>query len=201
MSFKEYIESKKIEQRLANLTLVRKEINLSWVKTKINNFIKRMGGIFTYEEIYNEILTNDIVAAMFAKDPGRQNISENLVQTYLNISKEIEDVRFDETGKIYYGYGAQPGLTKNADFCFNGIYITQKYTGENNGGAQDNQYNDVIQFLTYGSKKQKVGALVDGWYWEEGGKRKQLEKYFQNNPNVYIFSADDYKEYGDDIFV
>lgn len=201
MSFKEYIESKKIEQRLANLTLVRKEINLSWVKTKINNFIKRMGGIFTYEEIYNEILTNDIVAAMFAKDPGRQNISENLVQAYLNISKETEDVRFDETGKIYYGYGAQPGLTKNADFCFNGIYITQKYTGENKGGAQDNQYNDVIQFLTYGSKKQKVGALVDGWYWEEGGKRKQLEKYFQNNPNVYIFSTDDYKEYGDDIFV
>ena len=187
MSFKEYIESKKIEQRLANLTLVRKEINLSWVKTKINNFIKRMGGIFTYEEIYNEILTNDIVAAMFAKDPGRQNISENLVQAYLNISKETEDVRFDETGKIYYGYGAQPGLTKNADFCFNGIYITQKYTGENKGGAQDNQYNDVIQFLTYGSKKQKVGALVDGWYWEEGGKRKQLEKYFQNNPNVVLY--------------
>ena len=86
MSFKEYIESKKVEQRLANLTLVRKEINSSWVKTKINNFIKRMGGIFTYKEIYNEILTNDIVAAMFAKEPGRQNISENLVQAYLNIS-------------------------------------------------------------------------------------------------------------------
>ena len=98
MNFKEYIESKKTEQRLANLALIRTEINLSWVKTKINNFIKRMGGTFTYEEVYNEILTNDIVAAMFAKEPGRQNISENLIQTYLNISKETAIIETIDIG-------------------------------------------------------------------------------------------------------
>lgn len=200
MTFKEYVEIEKINKRKENLTIVRKEIDKQWVRIKIENFIKRMGGMFTYQQIREEILNSDIIAALFAKDPAKQNISENLVQSYLNISKETEDIRFDQNGQIYKGCGAKTNLTKNADFCFNGVYITQKYIGENKGGAQDNQYNDVVQFLTYGSKQHKVGALVDGKYWEEG-RREQLEDYFKNNRNVYIFSADEYKEYGDDIFV
>lgn len=64
-------------------------------------------------------------------------------------------------------------------------YATQKYTSEA-GGAQDNQRNDVIDFLKRGSIKNKVAAVVDGKYWDEW--KDVLKKEFSNNPNVLITS-------------
>ena len=55
-------------------------------------------------------------------------------------------------------------------------------------------FNDVILFLQNGSIKHKVAAIVDGWYWEENGKKNELIELFKENNNVFIFSADDYKE-------
>ena len=69
---------------------------------------------------------------------------------------------------------------------WNGCYATQKYT-DGNGGAQDNQRNDVIDFLKRGSIKHKVAAIVDGTYWDK--YRPQLVQEFANNPNVIITSV------------
>lgn len=63
--------------------------------------------------------------------------------------------------------------------------MTQKYTMEA-GGAQDNQRNDVIDFLRRGSIAHKVGAILDGDYWDK--ERNTLRALFQNNPNVWITS-------------
>ena len=71
-------------------------------------------------------------------------------------------------------------------------YITQKYT-RGNGGAQDNQYRDVIQFLTYGSKQHKVAAYVDGSYYTDE-KRSELKRIFADNPNVQICPLGDLYE-------
>ena len=51
------------------------------------------------------------------------------------------------------------GNTKSADFQYGEYYATQKYT-DGSGGAQDNQRNDVIDFLKRGSIKHKVAAIV-----------------------------------------
>lgn len=195
MNFYEYVEQKKRDQRTVNLNLVRQEINKSWVKTKINNFLNRFLG-FTYEEVRQKILTDDVVAALFAKDPGRQNISEIAAADFLKLVgwKQLPNggpnsFSFSETGELIQGTSS--GGTKTVDFIRGDVYASQKYT-MGNGGAQDNQYRDVINFLTLGSKQHKVCAIVDGDFYLK--KRDELIKMFANNSNVAIYSVEDFIE-------
>lgn len=195
MNFTEFVELKKVEKRLENIVLVRKEIDKASVQTKINNHLQKFNELFSYQDIYSQILENDIVASMFCKDPSKQNISENLVASELNVPKLPASgrkcVRFDESGDMVSVNCI--GATKSADFFIDGIYYTQKYTKEA-GGAQDNQYADVVDFLIKGSIKHKVGAIVDGDFWTE--KRNLLKTHFSDNPNVKIVSMDELKEGG-----
>ena len=76
MNFIELVEQRKIEARKQNILEVRKDIDKSWVKDKINNHIQRFDGMFSAEDVRKQILENDLVASMFAKDPSKQNITE-----------------------------------------------------------------------------------------------------------------------------
>ena len=194
MNFIEHVEQKKKEARKKNIKQVREEINLSWVKEKIVNHVKAFDGLFTYEDIYNGILTNDIIASKFCKDPSKQNISEKLAAEVLGLKKLPASgkncIRFSDTGDIVNT--ANPNHhSKSADFLFQGYYATQKYTNEE-GGAQDNQRNDVIDFLKRGSLKHKVAAIVDGAYWEK--YRPIIQEEFKDNPNVLITSITEITE-------
>lgn len=186
MNVIEYIERKKLEARINNIKEVRNCINEQWVKTKINNHIKRFPDL-DYNDIITQIIDNDIVASFFCKDPNKQNISEKLCSELIGQKKLKEIVRFNKNGDVVSKNGVDE--TKSADYYINGYYITQKYTNEN-GGAQDNQFNDVVDFLSKGSIKHKVGALLDGHYWIS--KSKLLKKKFENNKNIIIFSIEDY---------
>lgn len=75
-------------------------------------------------------------------------------------------VRFSTKGEIISS--KELNCSKAADFYIGSYYITQKYTGENNGGAQDNQYEDVIRFLTLGSMRLQgtFGYRYGGEYLE-----------------------------------
>lgn len=195
MRFVDYVEKLKLEARKQNIRLVREEIDRPWVKTKINTFITAWDGMWTAEEVKEQILTNDLVAAKFAKDPGRQNIGEVAVNNLLGADKKlgVNQVRFDATGEMVSG-PASAGCSKSADyFLDDGIYYTQKFT-TGFGGAQDLAYHDVVEFLEKGSLLYKVGAILDGTYWDSG-KRESLKRYFADNPNVVIVSMDDIKQY------
>lgn len=187
MNFSKYVEDKKKEIRKNNIQEVRKDIKKSWVQEKINNYLLNNPGLFTKEEIENNIIENDIVASFFCKDPAKQNISEKLCAEVLNLNKLPASgkncIRFNDKGEIV---SSSSGNTKSADFLINGAYATQKYT-LSFGGAQDNQKNDVIDFLKRGSIKYKVMAILDGEYWDK--YRNQLIILFQNNPNIYITSV------------
>jgi hypothetical protein len=187
MDFTAYVESKKKEARLANIEEVRREIDHSWVKTKIENHIAAFDGIMSAEEVREAILTNIIVASKFCKDPGKQNISEKLAAEVLGLNKLPAQgkncIRFNNSGDIV---SVSSGNTKSADFILNEYYATQKYTTDE-GGAQDNQRNDVIDFLTRGSIQYKVAAIVDGPYWDK--HRDELITMFADNPNVLITSV------------
>lgn len=190
MKFRELVEEAKKLQRRLNIDEVRNSLDERWVKIKVNNHAEKFDGLFTYEDIIEQIKTNDIVASMFCKDPSKQNISEKMVEKILGISKlpasGVNSIRFTPDGKLT---GVKSiGVSKSADFLFNGIYFTQKYTAES-GGAQDNQYNDVVDFLVKGSINYKVGAIVDGEYWDK--KRDALREHFKDNPNVVVVSVDD----------
>lgn len=195
MKFIDYVEKLKLEARKQNIRIVREEVDKSWVKTKINTFITAWDGMWTAEEVKNQILTNDIVTAKFAKDPSRQNIGEVAVNNLLGADKKLgaNQARFNANGEIVSG-PAKAGCSKSADyFLDDGMYYTQKFT-TGSGGAQDLAYHDVVEFLEKGSLLYRVGAILDGTYWESG-KRESLKRYFADNPNVVIVSMDDIKQY------
>lgn len=187
MDFTSYVESKKKEARRQNIAQVRAEIDKAWVSEKINNHVANFDGLFSYDEIKEAILSNDIVASKFCKDPAKQNISEKLAEEALKTKKLPQvgknSIRFNDDGEIV---SSASGNTKAADFFINGFYATQKFTMEA-GGAQDNQRNDVIDFLKKGSISHKVAAIVDGDYWET--YRPILKEMFTDNPNVWITSV------------
>ena len=193
MNFTAYVKEEKIKARKRNIEEVRQDIDKAWVKEKIKNHIIAFDGLFTYDEIRQQILTNDLVASKFCKDPSKQNISENLAAKVLGWEKKPSQgskcIRFNDDGDIV---STSAGNTKSADFQELGYYITQKYT-EGEGGAQDNQRNDVIDFLKRGSIKHKVMAVVDGDYWDSKYKALLIEE-FKNNPNVKITSVTELTE-------
>lgn len=156
---------------------------------KIYNFAKKFG--FSIDDVNHAIQDNLFLAACFSKDPSKQNFTEKLVAEVLGVEKLSPAgencIRFDENGDIVSTN--KGNVSKSADFYIDNRYYTQKYTNET-GGAQDNQYKDVVDFLVKGSKKHLVGAIVDGAYWTSGHKAKLIEM-FKENPNVVITSVDE----------
>lgn len=194
MNFIDFVEKKKIEARKNNIKEIRADIDKAWVKEKISNHMDSFSGLFSYDEIRQGILESDLIASKFCKDPSKQNISEKLAAEVLGIDKLPASgkncIRFNDKGDVV---SASDGgrNTKSADFLFEGYYATQKYTSEE-GGAQDNQRNDVIDFLKRGSINHKVAAIVDGVYWEK--YRPILREEFKDNPNVLITSITEITE-------
>ena len=192
MNFTKFVEEEKRKARLKNIEELRKDINKPRVQEKINNHVKAFEGLITAEEIKDGIMNNLIIASKFIKDPGRQNISEKLAAEVLGLEKlpaaRQNCIRFNDEGDIVWIKGTN---TKSADFIYNGYYATQKYT-DNEGGSQDNQFADVVDFLKRGSIKHKVAAIVDGAYWDT--HRPLLEETFADNPNVLITSVTEITE-------
>ena len=186
--FEELVSEKEKELRAKNLQELRENLNSSDTILKITNFCEKHG--FSTEEIIQRIKDDDFAASVFAKDPSKQNFTEKLVAELLKVKTLPQSgkncVRFNKEGDICFTKTSE--TSKSADFVINNTFITQKYT-RSAGGAQDNQYADVVDFLVKGSKKHKVAAIVDGSYWDK--KRKELKDFFHSNPNVKILSMDD----------
>lgn len=195
-SFCELVEQTKQQMRFQAIQDIRQKIKETWAQEKINNYLKRFPNIIDKKMLEEKILTDDVVASFFCKDPSRQNISEKLAAELLSPlgfrklpQTGKNSVRFDSQGKIT---ASGLGATKAADFVFeNNCYATQKYTMED-GGAQDNQRNDVIDFLEKGSLQGDVMAILDGEYWDKW--RPNLKEYFCSNPNVKIVSVSELLE-------
>ena len=189
MNFEQLLNKRKIEMRKENMRILRENIDSADVKVKITNHAKRFDNMFSYEEIKEQILTNDLTASLFCKDPSKQNIAETYGLELLKLKKLSSQgkncIRFSPTGEIVH---TSTGNTKSADTIYKDAYTTMKYT-EEDGGAQDNQKRDVIEFLEKGSKKYKVCAILDGPYWKKG--REELKELFKDNPNVVAITSID----------
>lgn len=137
MNFPRYVEKKKKEMRKENIQKARTDIAEAWIQEKIGNYLQNNPGLFTKEEVENNILNNDIVVSFFCKDPAKQNTSEKLCAEILGLTKLPASgkkcVRFNDNGDIV---SSSSGNTKSADFFIDGAYATQKYT-LSFGGAND----------------------------------------------------------------
>ena len=193
MNFTKYVENEKAKLRLANIEELRKDIDKPWVQEKIQKHVEAFSSIINEEEVKQGILYNIIIASKFCKDPGKQNISEKLAIEVLKVKKlpsfGKNCIRFTPQGEITAIN--QGGNTKSADFMLDEYYATQKYTKEM-GGSQDNQKQDVRDFLEKGSINYKVAAILDGDYWDYW--RPILKEEFKNNSNVLITSVTELTE-------
>lgn len=181
--FEEYVHQIRKEQLKKNTVLFRKEIHTAAAQKKIANYAELH--FRSKEEIEQKILTDDIFAEVFAKDPIKQNFTEKIAENLLGVAAQpTKGMSFSPGGELQKG--ANFRNSKTVDFIKDGVYITQKYTN-GTGGGQDNQFRDVITFLEYGSKKHRVAAYVDGSYYTPK-KIEQLKEHFRGNSNVQICS-------------
>ena len=182
-SFEKYIDTIRMQKLKENIKPLREQIHSGWAQKKIENWAMRYG--YDKNEVEEKILMDDMFAVSFVKDPMKQNYTEKIAEQLLQV-KHLPNISmsFTKEGELCPHPAAEN--SKTVDFIKDGVYITQKYT-RGQGGSQDNQYRDVIQFLTYGSKNYKVAAYVDGSYYTPA-KRQELKKMFEHNPNVQICS-------------
>lgn len=189
MIYSQLVKETRIKQFKRNTKEVVSLIGTKELDKKIETYLEKVP-FTSKQEVENKIQNDELFAVFFTKDPLRQNIGEKVFCEYLNVKTLPQSgknaIRFSVKGEIISS--KELNCPKAADFHIGSYYIMQKYTGENNGGAQDNQYEDVVHFLTLGSTNHKVCACVDEWYWEQNGKRKELQKLFSNNKNVIICS-------------
>ncbi len=193
-------EDIKIKMRKDNIDELRNSINEKWVEIKIKNYLERFPFLdLTYEDVVNEIMSNDLVASFFAKDPNKQNITE---KTIANIIKNLNFVsnfqNYNSKTEIFVVNGEIVNKralgVKSMDYSFVSknitYYVTQKYT-KGKGGSQDNQFHDVVSFLQ-NCKNNKLTdtaflAIVDGDYYTEE-KIKTLQELTTFNSFVLSIS-------------
>jgi hypothetical protein len=186
-----------------NLTQLKEDVRLRkpYIIKKVESYCEKWGDDF--DSVINEIITNDRFARFFIKDPKKQNVYESIFLNHVNgigynISKLTSHgknaVCLDNDGNIVYG-SSKINTTKSMDFIGkdddgNITYYYHKYTNEA-GGAQDNQYNDVVHFLTNASKNNDditFVAVCDGNYYKD--KMEELKSICGNN--VKVMTIDDF---------
>lgn len=184
-------ENLKIKQRENNLNELRKEINKSWVTTKIKNHLERNTFLsLSVQDLKDRIMKDDLLASFFIKDPSKQNFTEIYIADFLSkieSFKNFKNLASNSNLFLFNGNIVEKRVNgiKSIDYTwdFNDkkVYASQKYI-KDNGGAQDNQFNDMITFLenTALSKEMIFIALIDGAYFNTA-KISVLKKYEKEN--------------------
>ena len=168
-------EYKKQLQR--NIALVRQQIDNADFALKIRNHAEKFGRDFS--EVKSKILEDDMYAEFFAKDPAKQNIYEKLAADYIaNLDGVIGFRNLPNSAKMFIVEGRltskRTNDVKSIDFHFRvgimNVYVSHKYIKATYGGAQDNQYNDIRNFLRNCNKlatgKDYFIAICDGPYFD-----------------------------------
>ena len=196
---KNIIDVKDTAKRLLDGTQTSDDV---WLLTKINNHLDRYGLSADIEDFLFRVSTEEYLASMFAKDASKQNMSEILQKSFLSnrgiyvdkLPAAGKDAVRLLNGQLIYGNDRGGKATKSIDFNRNGELIFAKVT-TGQGGGQDNQYRDVIDFLKEANKydvkygDRKFTALVDGDYYTEE-KLKTLNKF--ETKNIRITSSDEF---------
>ena len=175
--------------------------------TKINNHINRFKLDSNVNDICKKIVNDRDFASLYAKLPAKQTSSEKTQLLYLK-NKGISLTNLVAGGKealrlldgdIIKGDDRGGKATKSFDFVRTdkNEYVFAKVT-TGNGGGQDNQYRDVLDFLK--QSKEYINkhnnditfvALVDGDYYTQ--KRLEGLKIYECD-RIKITNSDEYKD-------
>lgn len=202
--------SKKLKE---NIKEVHKDIKSPSMQIKILNYSKKYQLESNYVE---QLIIDDINFAMgFAKDPGRQSIHENIAAKHIESLDVVDQygsfIKLPSSGKNAK-YVTSNGVkhenednVKSIDFEIKieekTIYATCKYT-KDEGGAQDNQYADVQEYVravvnmsTQGNAEDNEYfiVIVDGEYYAKAGRKEALSQ--AGLGTIPILSVNDVEEY------
>lgn len=162
-----------------------------YLQLKITNQVEMKS--LDYDIVINKIKKDELYASFFAKDPLKQNVAKKLQLELLqkvnincnNLPTSGKNTFYLNNGKLTKKKSIDS--TKSLDFYDEKekTFYYAKYTNEN-GGAQDNQYNDVKKFIKEASKycnlnndNYKFVLLIDGNYYTKR-KIKCLTKFITN---------------------
>lgn len=203
MTVSEIIEARSIIRRQKNILLAQEaaKSNQSWLLEKVDKYLERFTLSESVDDILNKIIDDRLFAATFAKDPGRQNIAETIQVEELSKFLDIEGLpnrgkncMYIVDGTIYKGKPSCVSDQKSVDaIAFDGEiqwYCTLKYTRAT-GGSQDNQKNDVINFIK-NAGDHHIACILDGAYYQKEDKKKEMQQYASDK--VFIGTSDEFIE-------
>lgn len=161
---------------------VRRAAAAGEIDVKIKNFCALHG--FTVSHVKQQIKSNDVVAALFAKNPNTQNLFEKVAAEFIRRLPGVEEFEQLPNKALHVFSGQilrrdevidmQPAerIPKSIDFRWKyggaEFYAAHKYTKES-GGAQANQYHDLQSFITAaslsGHRNRRFIAIADGPFY------------------------------------
>lgn len=203
MTVSEIIRTQSIVKRQENILIAQEaaKSNQPWLLTKVNNQIERFALNESVESILNKIIEDYLYAASFAKDPGKQRIAEKIQLEELSKKLDVEalrsrgnNCRYIVAGEMFKGRPSSTTDQKSVDAIIfsEGAewYCTLKYTADH-GGGQDNQKNDVINFIN-NAGNHNIACILDGKYYQQEAKKKELQQYASDK--VFIGTSDEFIE-------
>lgn len=155
----------------------------------------------------------------FVKDPSKQNFYQNKAADFIKNMEGVENfkvlpqsgnnAKYISNGNLFEGKDLENKnqASKSIDFYWEynnkECYASHKYTKEG-GGAQDNQYKDIQEFLNDSRdnnlKNTIFIAICDGNYYKnkdnKTGDKTKLErlKRLSNNKNTFVTDIEGLKD-------
>ncbi len=175
--------------------------------TKLVNYSKKYGIPIKFLE--HKVLNDNVFANRFAKEPSRQTLHQKVAAAFIESINCVEDFRQLPAGGQNAKFicsdgvvreGENDGMAKSIDFFWkfdgNNYYAAHKHTTDE-GGSQDNQFNDLQLFLKYAAESKKANtyflAIGDGEYYQRkyksGNKEYRTRIDYMNAQYGTDFSA------------
>jgi|SRR3989344_3779444 len=183
---------------------------------KISNFSKKHG--FKEKEVVLQIKEDKYLRSVFSKDPGKQKLHENIAAKFIESLSSVKSFRQLNHSELFIVKGGvipkkeliKQGSHKSAktiDFEWETknkkIYASHKYTKEG-GGAQDNQYKDLQEFISESNQSNLQNtlflAIADGAYYQTrdagaGIKKIDYLKRLANKHNTFALNINELEEF------
>lgn len=211
-SFNNFCNPRLKQITLLNYDKLIKNLYSDSIKIKIKNYIEKFYLDESVSSIIDKINNDKLFAMFFIKDPKKQNFYECMQIEYIKNILGCYDVK-KLTNILYFDYDSITNFktntsTKSIDFISNRyeLLFTAKHIQEN-GGAQDNQFRDLIIFInTYSNiknwlnyKNYKLIIVISGNYFNTKIVSNILENI--NNSNILILNLNDINSINDFIIL
>lgn len=215
-NFENYFNFKLDDWRKTNLKNLISGIDderiVKCIKKDYNSIVNTLFPNYTEQQFIddtlNKIHSGDAITCMlYLKDPLKQNIAEKSQIEYLQLKTgfyvqklNTRELSLNSSGRIIEGN--VQGI-KSIDFIIQArhkYYGFLKYTKEN-GGAQDNQYNDALHFIEAAINNQDSNTYfligLDGDYYQKikrnykASSLTRLQNLFSKKINICINTTDE----------